>query len=325
LYHEQWQELRQASEYHAANAAGRGDHGGFGRGLGGGGRGRGRGDLGRGNGIQDSNYNAHSNVQFQLCRKKCHVVKKCYKRFAQNFSGEDKTAAPATTSYGIDTNWYADSGTTDHITSDLEKLSMRDKYLGHDQVHTTSGSGMRIQHIGNSIFHIPSRDLMLKNILHVPTANKNLISIHRLARDNHVFLELHPWFFLIKDQGTKRILHHGKVERGLYPLKSLVGVQALCSVKVSYERWHNRLGHHSSPIVQRVLLKNNLSFDGKSSSGSLFDACQKGRMHQLPYPKSNRGESKFPLELIFSDVWGSTPVSIGNFSYYVRNQVEKHV
>jgi hypothetical protein len=59
-------------------------------------------------------------------------VQRCFKRFDQSFFGEEKVAAPATTSNGIDTNWYADSGDTDHITSDLDKLSVQDKYAGND-------------------------------------------------------------------------------------------------------------------------------------------------------------------------------------------------
>jgi hypothetical protein len=85
--------------------------------------------------------------------------------------------------------------------------------MGNDQVHTTSGSGMRIQHVNNSTLHTPSCDLVLKNVIHVSDANKNLISVHCLAHDNHDFLELHPWYFLINDQGTRRVLHQGKVER----------------------------------------------------------------------------------------------------------------
>lgn len=47
-----------------------------------------------------------------------------------------------TDSYGVDTNWYADTGATHHITGELDKLTVRDKYHGHDQVHTASGSGL---------------------------------------------------------------------------------------------------------------------------------------------------------------------------------------
>jgi histone deacetylase 1/2 len=46
------------------------------------------------------------------------------------------------------------------------------------------------------------------------------------------------------------------------------------------------------------------------------DACQKGKSHQLPYPKSSSVSSS-PFELVFSDVWGPAPTSIGRHNYYV--------
>jgi hypothetical protein len=125
------------------------------------------------------------------------------------------------TSYEVDINWYANSGATDHITTDLEKLTTRDKYLGHDQVHTACGSSMIIDQVGNSAIHTPSHDMSLNNILYFPKASKNLVSVHHFTRDNHTFLELHPWHFLIKDRASRKVLHHDKVEKGLYPLKSL--------------------------------------------------------------------------------------------------------
>jgi hypothetical protein len=171
---------------------------------------------------------------------------KCFKRFDCSYTGEEKLASAA--SYDVDTNWYANSGATDHITSDLEKLSVQDKYLGNDQIHTASGSGMEIDQIGHSIIHTPNHNLALNNVLYVPQASKNLVSIHHFTRDNHVFLELHPWHFLIKDWTSRRVLHHGKVEMGLYPLKS-VEKQVLAATKPSQATWHNRLGHPSVQIV----------------------------------------------------------------------------
>jgi hypothetical protein len=85
---------------------------------------------------------------------------------------------------------------------------------------------------------------------------------------------------------------------------------------VSYERWHNRLGHPSQAIIHRVLRSNNLPVDGNTGGESMCDARQRGKMHQLPYPKSY-SVSRFPLELVFSDVWGSAPKSVGKFKYYV--------
>jgi hypothetical protein len=59
---------------------------------------------------------------------------------------------------------------------------------------------------------------LLKNIFHVPSAHKSLASVHHFTSDNNVFLEFHPNFFLIKDKATKKTLHRGKCEGGLYPL-----------------------------------------------------------------------------------------------------------
>lgn len=67
---------------------------------------------------------------------------------------------------------YVDSGATDHITSDLDRLTVRDRYTGGDQVHAANGTGMEIRHIGHSTLHSQSNKLHLHNILHVPKASK---------------------------------------------------------------------------------------------------------------------------------------------------------
>jgi hypothetical protein len=89
-------------------------------------------------------------------------------------------------SYDVDMNWYTDSGVTDHITGDLEKLVVWDKYLGNDQVHIASGSGMDIDQIGHSVIHTSTHDLALSNVLYVPQASKNLVPIHRFTLDNRL-------------------------------------------------------------------------------------------------------------------------------------------
>ena len=103
------------------------------------------------------------------------------------------------TSYEVDTNWYMDSDATDHITSDLEKLTVRDKYHSGEHVHAANGSGMEISHVGHSTLHSPSSKIHLRNILHVPHASKSLVSINRVTRDNNVFFEVHPYHFSIKE------------------------------------------------------------------------------------------------------------------------------
>jgi hypothetical protein len=175
---------------------------------------------------------------------------------------------------------------------------------------------MMINHIGQSVLHTPSRDLVLKNILHVPQASKNLASIPRIAKDNDAFLEFHPNHFFIKEQGTRRTILQGKCEGGLYPLKSSSNKQAWSAIKPMTSLWHSRLGHVALPVVQQVLSRNNLSFSLEQNKGAVCDACQQGKSHQLSYPRSS-SVSRHPLDLIFSDVWGPAPNSFGRYSYYV--------
>jgi hypothetical protein len=142
-----------------------------------------------------------------------------------------------------------DTGATNQITGELEKLTFHDKYTGNEQVHATNGAGMDIGYVGHSILQSPHSQIHIKNILHVPKTNKSLLSVHRLARDNNAFVEFHPNHFFIKEQGTKRTLFRGRSKGGLYPLKPSSNKQALGAFKLSSSLWHARLGHASSAVV----------------------------------------------------------------------------
>ena len=210
-----------------------------------------------------------------------------------------------------------DTGATDHITGELEKLMIHDKYTGNEQVHVAKyGAGMNIGHVGHSILQSPHSQIHLKNILHVPMSHKSLASVHRLTRDNNAFIEFHPHHFLIKEEGTARTLFHGRCEGGLYPLKPSSNKQVFGTFKPSSSLWHARLGHASSAVVQHVLNLHNLPFTSSTNNNAICDACQRGKNHQLPYPKSTSVSSK-PFDLIFSDVWGPAPTSVGRNNYYV--------
>jgi len=54
---------------------------------------------------------------------------------------------------------YVDSGASDHITGDLEKLTALNKYEGKDQVHGADGIGMQISNIGHSTFRSLAKKL----------------------------------------------------------------------------------------------------------------------------------------------------------------------
>jgi hypothetical protein len=79
---------------------------------------------------------------------------------------------------------------------------------------------MNISHIRHSVIPTPNRNLTLKNILHIPEADKSLLFIHRFTTDNHASLEYFLNFFLVKDLDTRRMLLKGRCHHGLYPLSA---------------------------------------------------------------------------------------------------------
>jgi hypothetical protein len=113
-----------------------------------------------------------------VCLEFGHTANKCWHRFDEDYVPEPRTAA--TSSSGIDNNWYTYSSATDHITGDLDQLTMHDHYVGTDQIHAANGKGMDITRVGKTIILTPCRNLILDKVLHVPSCQKNLISVHVL-------------------------------------------------------------------------------------------------------------------------------------------------
>ena len=100
----------------------------------------------------------------------------------------------------IDPNWYSDTNATDHITSDLDRFPVRERYHGGEQVQVGNGAGLRILQTDHSSINTAACHLALRNILHVPKISKHLLSVHKFSRNNDVFFEYHPWHFSIKDR-----------------------------------------------------------------------------------------------------------------------------
>jgi hypothetical protein len=227
-----------------------------------------------------------------------------------SYSEEPPSVNVATSSSKVDTDWYTDTGATDHITSDLDRLAVRERYHGNEQVQVGNGSGLRITHIGHSSLNTADRPLALHNILHVPNITKNLLSVHKFSRDNDVFFEYHPRHFSIKDRQSRRSLLDGRCESGLYPIKStdLPALKhGLAARSITYSHWHARLGHPAPQVVRSILHLNKLSCS-RDNSTSVCDVCQLAKSHQLPYTQSIY-RSTSPLEIIHSE-FGAWPLAL---------------
>jgi gag-polypeptide of LTR copia-type len=161
----------------------------------------------------------------QICFKKGHTARECYFRYDQAYSDSLSTpyqaqalfAAPAASSSD---RWYLDSGATHHVTADINNLSSFLPYTGTDKLQVGNGMTLSICNIGNCFLSSTNRFLKLSNVLHVPTIQKNLISISRFLQDNDVLIEFYSSFCVIKDRHTKIPLLQAILTNGLYLVTS---------------------------------------------------------------------------------------------------------
>ncbi|KAF7834841.1 Retrovirus-related Pol polyprotein from transposon TNT 1-94 [Senna tora] len=134
-------------------------------------------------------------------------------------------------------------------------MQLQQQYDGGEKVYISNGQGLSIPNIGES-YILANKDaiLQLKNLLHVPSITKNLLSVSKLAKDNNIFFEFYANEVFVKCQETKEILLKGRVKDALYcfdnmQLQHLVksnpstAYVTHSSNSNSFELWHSRLGH----------------------------------------------------------------------------------
>jgi len=278
----------------------------------------------------------------QICGKISHQALDCYHRMDFAFQGRHPPAQlAAMAAYTQDTPeveqpWYLDSGANHHVTSELEKLNLKQPYQGNDSVTVGNGGGLQIANTGSSLISTPISLFYLHKVLHCPKAFANLLSIQQFCRDNHCYFILTSTHFTIKDMQTKEILLQGPSEAGLYPIylqqlqsnkfKSkaaflsstafLSHFTAFLGVSAPVEVWHSRLGHPSISTLNKLLQQSLLPCTCSLKINKMCDPCQLAKSKKLPFSDSTR-ISSHPLELIHSDVWTSPILSLGGCKYYV--------
>jgi len=273
----------------------------------------------------------------QICGKTNHQALDCYHRMDFSYQGRHPPAQLAAMAahtqeeQGFEQPWYLDSGANNHITSELQNLTLHQQpYHGNDKVTVGNGGGLHITNTGSSMLATPESQFLLTNILHCPSASSNLLSIQRFCFDNNCYFILTATHFFGKDLQTKEILLQGPSKAGLYPMflqqlkfnKSspkaamLSPFTALLGVTAPFQVWHSRLGHPSDTIISSLVKNSLIPVSGSKKSQTLCESCQVAKSHKLPFLESNNRSSR-PLELIHSDVWTSPITSVGGCKFYV--------
>jgi hypothetical protein len=124
--------------------------------------------------------------------------------------------------------------------------------------------------------------------------------------------------FLLRIVCPRKYYITARSRNGLYHWfpPSAAPPRAFLSERATFVDWHARLGHPADRIVRHVISNFNL-FATSNKKPIICPACQRGKSHQLPFSLSEN-KSTVPLELVFSDVWGPSPLLSNNSArYYV--------
>ncbi|KAB2621335.1 hypothetical protein D8674_023517 [Pyrus ussuriensis x Pyrus communis] len=177
------------------------------------------------------------------------------------------TAMSAMTSSASPSYWLTDSGASHHVTPDPSALNSAIPYSGNDQLFVGDGKGLCISHTGSALIRTKHATFRLNDVLLVPQASRNLLSVYKFVHDNWCSLTFDPFGFYVKDLSTGKMLFQGPSEGGLYPFywnasNGVSGIAisptALMIAKADIHIWHRRLGHPSGGILHSVVNKNHL-------------------------------------------------------------------
>jgi hypothetical protein len=289
-------------------------------------RGRSNWNNQRGRGRGRSNFSNTSNRPVcQVCHKIGHVALQCYHRFNNSYTMDNTPqmqALLATQQQVMDPNWYPDSGATHHLTHDLANLNVcADEYSGSEQIRVGNGTSLPIKHVGTTQLSTPTHSFRLNNVFHVSDISHNLLSVHKFTNDTNTFMEFHPSLFCVKDLASRRLLLHEPSKHGLYPfpshfIKVFSSPRALVGERTSLTNWHSRLGHPAFRLVSSIISRFGLPIISNKTEPACL-ACLSSKSKQLPF-YSSKTQIKAPLDLIYSDLWGPSPVCsrTGN-KYYI--------
>ncbi|KAI9180399.1 hypothetical protein LWI28_004458 [Acer negundo] len=190
-------------------------------------------------------------------------------------------------------NWIIDSGATDHISTSSKLFFRTDKNCSLPHVLLPSGEKANIIARGslplNSVYY-------LNNVLCVPSFKVDLMSVSRLTRGLNCSVTFFPYWCVLQDLATRRMIGLGKQRDGLYYLVALATKKSMtnssppphrptCNLTISStDLWHNRLGHVSSSRLS-FIAKTFLNFSAESNNACPI--CPLAKQSRLPFYSSH--------------------------------------
>jgi len=160
----------------------------------------------------------------------------------------------ASAAHSVSPNWVFDTGASHHITTNLNNMHLHSEYDGPEEVMIGDGTGLKFSHVGSTSLPTPNTTLKHNNVVCVPNAKHNLISVKKFCKSNDTYLEFCPSFFCVKDQVTGAALMRSPSNGDLYTFcPTPYQPSALTSTCSSSPLWHARFGHPSNRVLAQMM------------------------------------------------------------------------
>jgi hypothetical protein len=186
-------------------------------------------------------------------------------------------------------DWVADSGASNHTTSDAGNLTSVHPPTSTDpsSIIVGNGSALPATSIGDSALSGP---FYLNNVLITPDIIQNLLSVPRFTTDNWCSMEFDLFGLFVKDLPTWNVITKCNSSRTLYMMRlpSQPAPSSLASAPsalvASASTWHRSLGHPGVDVLSKLSYDSNVICS--RCTHDLCHACQLGHHIRLPFVKS---------------------------------------
>ncbi|KAL5854318.1 hypothetical protein ACOSQ4_004120 [Xanthoceras sorbifolium] len=163
-----------------------------------------------------TSYNNSSRPICQLCDKIGHTARVCRSRPPSGSQTWPQANHMSTEQPNTRSNWILNSGTSHHMTSDLQNLSIHSEYGGPEDIMVGDGQTIPITHTGCTTLKTSDKSFPLPRVLCSPHISHNLIFVSKFCTHNKTSIEFFPNYFLVKDLTTGASLVRGRNEGNLY-------------------------------------------------------------------------------------------------------------
>ncbi|KAL4334611.1 hypothetical protein GQ457_07G011520 [Hibiscus cannabinus] len=215
--------------------------------------------------------------------------------------------------------WYMDSGSSSHMTANLEAFISLNR-SAKTRIKTADGT---IHHSeGKGVIQLNSgQGCCIKDVLYVPYLDSNLLSVGQFLREGYSLLFEDYSCAVFTDKTKKNLLLKVPMAKNnMFPLVINDEKKALAaSLEDDNWLWHHRYGHLNFKSLS--LLSNQNLVDGLPMIrriNAVCESCVVGKQHRDPFSKSSNMRASNPAELIHADVCGPMQtLSLNNSRYFV--------